>query len=333
MKAALLGLIVALGLLPLSAQSPDEEMARLREADQAVRARPVPTGEAEIREIQAQAHHRLDRARGLLKEDLLKDPHSYDDAALIFQHGESLDDFLVARELAILACFTKATYGSMPFLAEDRFLVKLGRPQRFGSQHTGMEAPNLGSVHETGMNAVTDKFRMDAFLPPLRFSRSRSAGGAASAASDQIMMRLAARMKPDAKGPEWITDPARSPSAKVLARLDARELSRRASAALRAKLLSLYRRDQFFIPGDYHLAAELLLATSHNASDLLLANEWAALAVMRLHAPAWRTFAETWDRYAQAIGHPTRYGSLPGQSPAPSIPPAVNRSMKGEHDQ
>jgi hypothetical protein len=140
------------------------------------------------------------------------------------------------------------------------------------------------------------------------------------------MARIRDRMKPDAKGPEWITDSARSPAAPVLARLDAKG----DPASLRAKLLDLYRRDQFFIPGDYHRAAELLLAVAKDSSDLLLANEWAALAVMRLHGPAWRTFAETWDRYAQSIGQPSRYGTRPGSVRAATIPPAVARVLRAE---
>lgn len=320
--------ILAFALLPLSAQSPDEEMARLRDADQAVRARPVPPDEARIREIRAQERQRRDRARALLREDRLKDPRSYDAAALVFQHGEYPDDFLVARELAILACFQKATYGSLPFLAEDRFLVAIQRPQRFGAQHAGMGTPNPGAVQEKGANAVTDALRLDVFLPPLRLSRSESPERAASAASSRAMKRFKARLKPGAKGPAWITDPARSLAAPLLASMKAEGLSRHGRGRIRAKVLGLYRRDRLFIPGDYHRAAELLLATAEDPSDLLLANEWAALAVMRLHAPAWRTFAQSWDRYAVAIGQPVRYGTLSGQPPAaPSIPPAVSRAL------
>lgn len=315
--------ILVFALLPLSAQSPDEEMARLREADQAVRQGPLPTEEAPIRVLQAQELQRRDRARALLREDRLKDAHSYDAAALIFQHGERLDDFLVARELALLACFKKATYGNMPFLAEDRFLVRLGRPQRFGSQYLNQHTRDQEPIEEKGASAVTDALRLDAFLPPLHLGRSGTPEGANAEASGAIMARIAGRMKPDAKGPEWITDPALSPAAPVLASLD----TKGDPASLRARLLDLYRRDQFFIPGDYHRAAELLLAVAESPSDLLLANEWAALAVMRLHGPAWGTFARSWDRFAQSIGQPPRYGTLPRSVPASTIPSAVARAL------
>ncbi len=318
--------ILVFSLLPLSAQSPDEEMARLRDADQAVRQGPMPTEKERILELQAQELQRRDRARALLREDRLKDAHSYGAAALIFQHGDSLDDFLVARELALLACFRKATYGNMPFLAEDRFLTRLGRPQRFGSQYLNQHTRDQEPIEEKGANVVTDALRLDAFLPPLRVSRAGTPEQANAEASSAIMARIRGRMKADAKGPEWITDPARSPAAPVLASLDAKG----DPASLRARLFDLYRRDQFFIPGDYHRAAELLLAVAQGSSDLLLANEWAALAVMRLYGPAWRTFAHSWDRYAQSIGQPSRYGTLPGSAQVPSIPPAVVRAMRAE---
>jgi len=310
-----------LALLPLAAQSPDEEMARLRDADQAIRQGPMPTDEVGIRNIEVQERQRRDPARALLREDRLVDAHSYDAAALIFQHGEAPDDLLVARELALLACFRKATYGNMPFLAEDRFLVRLGRPQRFGSQYRDRQRE---AVQEKGDSAVTDALRLDAFLPPL-LGRSRTPEEANAEAASGIMTRIRGRMRPDAKGPDWITDPARSPAAPLLAGLDIKE----DPARLRAKLLDLYRRDQFFIPGDYHRAAELLLVAAKDSSDLLLANEWAALAVMRLHGPAWRTFAESWDRFAQSIGQSPRYGTKPGSVPASTSPPAVLRALAG----
>ncbi|NTV74360.1 MAG: hypothetical protein HGA66_09150, partial [Holophaga sp.] len=109
------------------AESPDDVLARLCTADQAESGAPLPDSTRAARRSQ-----RIRQARALLARGEFQDPRSYDHAALLFQHGNRTDDFLVARELAMLAGFRRAVVNGLPALAEDRYLVSLGLPMRFG---------------------------------------------------------------------------------------------------------------------------------------------------------------------------------------------------------
>lgn len=313
--------------LPARAQSPavtsDAEILAMAQSDQADRAA-SPKDPADVVSQNRRDAARLARAKELVAEDAFKDPHSFARAGLILQHGRTPDDFLVSRELALLACFHKATYDSLPALAEDRFLVAIHRPQRFGGNHSSMGSDSLLPIEDHGDNAVTDRLREDCFMPSLALSRKDSPADAAKAGMPAAMERLRARMNPQAKGPDWITNPAASGAAAELAGLEAKP----ASAAIRKVVLGLYAADRLFIPADYRRAAALLLRNAANPEDLLLANELAAVAIMRLDAPAWRIYAESWDRFAAAIEQPTRYGTLPGTKRAGSIPPALLRDLQ-----
>ncbi|NTV75983.1 MAG: hypothetical protein HGA66_17490 [Holophaga sp.] len=233
----------------------------------------------------------------------------------------------MARELAMLAGFRRAVVNGLPALAEDRYLVSLGLPQRFGGTYrNGALAP----VQETGANAVTDALRLDFFQPPLAFSKTKGLRGLAQGeAMDLILPRLQARMRPGAQGPDWLTEPALSPATPVLDGLRCQGRNAAGRAVIREQALRLYREDNLFIPADYHRVAELLAATATGAGDLLLANELSCLAVMRQHAPAWRVFATTWDAYARAAGQRQRYGSRPGSRRSNSVHSAVVKAIQG----
>lgn len=69
----------------------------------------------------------------------------YFHAAMIFQHGNRPEDYLLCHELCITAVFkaggneTASWVGTAKWLAaasEDRFLLSIGRGQRFGTQFT-----------------------------------------------------------------------------------------------------------------------------------------------------------------------------------------------------
>jgi hypothetical protein len=64
-------------------------------------------------------------------------------AGMVLQHGEKPEDYLLSHELCVTAVFMRGGneeggWVSLPkqlaALSEDRFLLKVGRPQRFGTQ-------------------------------------------------------------------------------------------------------------------------------------------------------------------------------------------------------
>jgi hypothetical protein len=320
-RVLLLGALPTLLFAQTTQASPDQEIRNLLEEDQAARQGVLsPT-------LAQDDAARLARARSLVNADGFQDAHSYDAAATLFQHSAQLQDHLIARELALVACFRRATYSGMPALAEDRYLVKLGQPQRFGAHFMGTGADaKPAPIQESGDHAVTDALRFDYLQPTLKQAKTEGLPFLQSGqAFSQALPRLRARMKPDAKGPEWITDATASPSAEELRKLESSKALDRPK--LRARILALYHEDKLLIPSDYRKASILLLSAAGCPQDFLLANELAAVAIMRLDEAAWKPFAESWDRFAQALGQPARYGTLPGQSMDPSVIPPVTRLL------
>lgn len=81
-----------------------------------------------------------DRARRARVEEMLlngevRDGIDYHNAALIFHHGETLDDYWRAHELAKMSADLGYRYGrSLAAYALDRWLLKQGKPQKYGTQ-------------------------------------------------------------------------------------------------------------------------------------------------------------------------------------------------------
>ena len=73
----------------------------------------------------------------LYTQNLLRTANDYDCAATVLMHGEAPEDFLLAHEFWVVALSKgKNDRGTLSLIAasEDRYLMKIGRPQRFGTQ-------------------------------------------------------------------------------------------------------------------------------------------------------------------------------------------------------
>jgi len=84
---------------------------------------------------------RRQRVNELLAEGLLTAPDDYFHAAVIFQHGETLEDIWQAHELARKAAEMGATTAMgnkdsrwLAAAALDRWLMYQGKPQKYGTQ-------------------------------------------------------------------------------------------------------------------------------------------------------------------------------------------------------
>jgi hypothetical protein len=77
-------------------------------------------------------------AAKLLSDGSLKTAEDFFDAALIYQHGSTADDYLLAHVLAIDALAkdnTKRQYRNLAALTLDRYLQIAGKKQIFGTQY------------------------------------------------------------------------------------------------------------------------------------------------------------------------------------------------------
>ena len=114
------------------------EMAAILAADQAVRqdlAAVLAGGREGALRIHAADAVRRQQVRVLLDADALRTATDLYSAALVFQHGDTAEDYLLAHTLAVAALGEGST--ESPWLAAatlDRYLQKVGQPQIYGTQ-------------------------------------------------------------------------------------------------------------------------------------------------------------------------------------------------------
>jgi hypothetical protein len=177
--------------------------------------------------------------------------------------------------------------GSLPALAEDRWLESIGRQQRWGSQFDW--DGNVKEMDTTGA-VVTDAMRKDLLLPTL--AEIRRLGMKASMIDIEAKLEHVQRSLDKSN---W------KPNLEL----------RRGVPPRRA--LEIVRRG-LSCPEDHVNAAEALLK-SRDAKELLLAHELSLLAMSRHEKRAPQLFARTLDAYLTATELPKRYshgGVAPG---------------------
>lgn len=182
----ILNLIVSTGILvpwvmslPVAAQSTttsskdNEELARLYEQDQSDR---TPENEELLgwRIITARDKARELRAKELYANNALQTGADYYHAAMILQHADLPEDYLLAHELCVVAISKgEQRAKSLAAKSEDRFLMAIGRPQRFGTQFVSQ---NNGPFRLYTMDiGVTDELRRLMDVPSLAEAKAREA--------------------------------------------------------------------------------------------------------------------------------------------------------------
>jgi hypothetical protein len=87
----------------------NQELREMFESDQAERNDHPAYDTSEYRQLRERDARRRQRVNKLLAQGLLTEPDDYFHAALIFQHGETLEDIWQAHELARKAAEMGAT--------------------------------------------------------------------------------------------------------------------------------------------------------------------------------------------------------------------------------
>lgn len=150
--------------LPARAQA-SERLAVLYADDQAARSAGFADAGSFLKLIIGD-WQRLQQVRRIMDAHMLTHAEDYYHAAMILQHGRSPDDFRRAQEAAQRAAELGDERGlRLRALAEDRYLISLDRPQRYGSQFfcTPPEGWQLYPVDPE----VTDQERRALGMPPL----------------------------------------------------------------------------------------------------------------------------------------------------------------------
>jgi hypothetical protein len=157
---------------PRPAARDDQELVRLFTEDQADRTpasgRPIDWSTVLPRDRAREA-----RIKELYRSDALQTGADYYHAAMILQHAPAPEDYLLAHEFCVVAA-SKGEKRALWLAAatEDRFLMRIGRPQRFGTQYQsedGTKPVRLYRVDE----GMTDGLRRSFGVPPLAEAMDR----------------------------------------------------------------------------------------------------------------------------------------------------------------
>jgi hypothetical protein len=157
---------------PAAAIGDSEELKRLRDEDQRDRAPNVIDWSV----VTPRDRARLRRVKELFAADRLQTANDYLRSALILQHGEAPDDFLLAHDFCIAAMVlgrNDVESASLAAAAEDRFLMNVARPQRFGTQFR-RDGTGPWQLYTVG-DGVTDALRKLMGAPSLAEARARAA--------------------------------------------------------------------------------------------------------------------------------------------------------------
>jgi hypothetical protein len=152
--------------------SANDQLKRIFMEDQAVRQQSSVDWPS-ITKLDAQ--HRSDTST-LLAHDLVNTAQDYFEAAVIFQHGVTSNDFLLAHTLAIIAV-QKGNHDALWIASAslDRYLRAIGQPQIYGTQ---FRTPPGEPVTQEPYNRtlVSDALRMQLGVPTLAEQKKQGDG-------------------------------------------------------------------------------------------------------------------------------------------------------------
>jgi hypothetical protein len=156
---------------PAAKEKDSEELSKLHEEDQADR-KPKGGKPIDWAAVGPRDKARLARVKELYRAGKLQTGADYYHAAMLHQHSLEPADHLLAHELCVVAIGKgdkRARW--LAAASEDRFLMNIGRPQRFGTQFqaSGGGPFRLHKVEE----GVTDALRKEFAVPTLEESKKR----------------------------------------------------------------------------------------------------------------------------------------------------------------
>lgn len=182
MKAGTLAVLLSLFTAPLiAAEAPTDnaELQKIRDADQADRQ-----GSVDWSKVAPRDEVRLERVRAIIREGNLRTATDYGNAALVFQHGSTVEEIRTAHALATLAMNMDPDNKKRRWLVAaswDRLLMNQSQPQWYGTQFKG-DAKGM-YLYPVAQDAVTDADRTSMAVPTL----TESQGFVATAAKDSGM--------------------------------------------------------------------------------------------------------------------------------------------------
>ncbi|HTV08225.1 MAG TPA: hypothetical protein VMD97_04185 [Candidatus Aquilonibacter sp.] len=146
-------------------QSSSAEMKQIFQEDQDVRQ---PAPKAAPRLVPRDDAARREATKKLLDAGALHTGDDFFEAAVVFQHGDRPDDYLLAHTLACIAVAKGNRDGLWIAAATlDRYLQKIGQPQIYGTQFSraNQDAPWTQDPYDRDL--ISDALREQLGVPPL----------------------------------------------------------------------------------------------------------------------------------------------------------------------
>lgn len=154
----------------------NQELIRLHDEDQADRS-PANAKDIDWAVVGPRDKARLARVKALYTQNALHTGADYYRAALVLQHSDLADDFLLAHEFCVVAISKGKNDRDTRWLAaasEDRFLMNIGRPQRFATQYRAVPVTAPFRLYKVD-ESVTDELRRALDAPSLAKAKAKEA--------------------------------------------------------------------------------------------------------------------------------------------------------------
>jgi hypothetical protein len=161
---------------PNAIADPDNtELAEIREADQADR---TAGANVDWSKVGPRDEARLARVRELLAAGGVRTARDYFNAALVAQHGKTVDDIRLALSLATISASIDPNVTSAKWLsaaAWDRIMMRRKLPQWYGTQFSrSKEAGAKWELYKIDETIVSDEERKQLGVPTLEEARARA---------------------------------------------------------------------------------------------------------------------------------------------------------------
>lgn len=152
------------------------ELTELKKQDQAARSGGVNGIDWKL--VSLQDAERRKRVADILRAGEVRTSEDYFNAALIYQHGPTVDDIRLAYSLANVAATLDPDNKTARWLtaaAWDRIMMRLRKPQWYGTQFDKPKDSETWQLYMIDETAVSDEDRKALGVPTLEEAKARAA--------------------------------------------------------------------------------------------------------------------------------------------------------------
>ncbi|MBD8879852.1 hypothetical protein IHE49_05110 [Rhodanobacter sp. 7MK24] len=174
--SVVLGTVLLLACHTVVASSDGQDMAKIAAADQADRTSGPNKIDWDV--VGKRDAARCAEVMQLLGSGQMRTAEDFSNAALVFQHGDSVQDTQLALALATVASrMDPSNQAARQLVADawDRIMVRSGKPQWYGTQFVRSKTTGKWELYPTDPNVVSDAQRSAMGIPTLEEDKAHLA--------------------------------------------------------------------------------------------------------------------------------------------------------------